>query len=149
MPQIVWIFIKNFVQNKIWSKAIPHKVYSSAWSVLPEPKNPTGFGRFSWTRLDPNPKKLRITKPEPEFQTRGFEKCLISAYKWEKTCYFHKNMLFWENSALKLEVEEFESFFKKSLLFFCLIFLQTRKPENPKGFGLFLETRTRFRPDAS
>ena len=41
----------------------------SAWSGLPEPENPTGFGRFSWTRMNPNPKEYEIAKPE-ETRTR-------------------------------------------------------------------------------
>ena len=37
--------------------------FISDGSGLPEPENPTGFGRFSCTRLNPNPKKYEITKP--------------------------------------------------------------------------------------
>ena len=62
---------------------------TSGGSGLPEPENPTGFGTFFQTRTYPNPKISRIplpestrtrnnweisnpTRPEPEFQTRGY-----------------------------------------------------------------------------
>ena len=63
--------------------------FNSDGSGLPEPENPTGFGRFFQTRTYPNPKipgllkpeatRTRIFRdfqnpklPEPEVQTRGY-----------------------------------------------------------------------------
>ena len=67
MQYIYFLFGFLFVDNFM---TIVTLMISSAWSGLPEPENPTGFGRFSWTRLDPNPKKSQISKPE-ETRTRS------------------------------------------------------------------------------
>ena len=52
-------------------------LHISAWSGLPEPENPTGFGDFLKPEPETNPifcYFLNPMIPEPEIETRGYPK---------------------------------------------------------------------------
>ena len=63
-----------YLSKNLDRDGIASVLFTSGGSGLPEPENPTGFEPFFQTRSYPNPNISKIHKPEPEVQTRGYQK---------------------------------------------------------------------------